>query len=79
MDDEDLPLEGETRYGCGFGPFCRKVRFGDGYSQRAPAGLNANLKTIQRDAFCPREEATVLESFLEEHGGLEILSVDAAL
>lgn len=26
-------------------PSVRKVRFGDGYSQRAPAGLNANLKT----------------------------------
>ena len=45
VDDEDLPLESETRYGCGFGPSVRKVRFGDGYSQRAPAGLNANLKT----------------------------------
>ena len=21
VDDEDLPLESETRYGCGFGPF----------------------------------------------------------
>ncbi|WP_137653356.1 phage tail protein, partial [Escherichia albertii] len=26
-------------------PSVRKVRFGDGYSQRAPAGLNADLKT----------------------------------
>ncbi|GHL83176.1 hypothetical protein ECZU36_44600 [Escherichia coli] len=26
-------------------PSVREVRFGDGYSQRAPAGLNANLKT----------------------------------
>ncbi|MGZ9941164.1 phage tail protein, partial [Escherichia coli] len=26
-------------------PSVRKVRFGDGCSQRAPAGLNANLKT----------------------------------
>ncbi len=24
VDDEDLPLESETRYGCGFGPFCKK-------------------------------------------------------
>ena len=37
-------------------PSVRKVRFGDGYSQRAPAGLNANLKTYS-------------VSFLEEHGG----------
>ncbi len=29
------------------GPFRKKVRFGDGYSQRAPAGLNADLKNVQ--------------------------------
>lgn len=49
-------------------PSVRKVRFGDGYSQRAPAGLNANLKTYSVTLSVPREEATVLESFLEEHG-----------
>ncbi|EEZ3901577.1 phage tail protein, partial [Escherichia coli] len=37
--------------------------------QRAPAGLNANLKTYSVTLSVPREEATVLESFLEEHGG----------
>ena len=47
-------------------PSVRKVRFGDGYSQRAPAGLNANLKTYSVTLSVPREEATVLESFLEE-------------
>ncbi|EER8808843.1 phage tail protein, partial [Escherichia coli] len=26
-------------------PSVREVRFGDGYSQRVPAGLNADLKT----------------------------------
>ncbi len=26
-------------------------------------------ENVQRDASVPREEATVLESFLEEHGG----------
>ncbi|CSH79201.1 minor tail protein [Shigella sonnei] len=50
-------------------PSVRKVRFGDGYSQRAPAGLNANLKTYSVTLSVPREEAMVLESFLEEHGG----------
>ncbi len=29
----------------GSGPSVRTVRFGDGYYQRALAGLNANLKT----------------------------------
>ncbi|EDP2800034.1 phage tail protein, partial [Escherichia coli] len=39
-------------------PSVRKVRFGDGYSQRAPAGLNANLKTYSVTLSVPREEAT---------------------
>ena len=50
-------------------PSVRKVRFGDGYSQRAPAGLNANLKTYSVTISVPRWEATALESFLAEHGG----------
>ncbi len=37
-------------------PSVRKVRFGDGYSQRAPAGLNANLKT-SATLSVPREQA----------------------
>ncbi|HFV5232174.1 TPA: phage tail protein, partial [Escherichia coli] len=47
----------------------REVRFGDGYSQRAPAGLNADLKTYSVTLSVSREEATALESFLAEHGG----------
>ncbi|HGX4832230.1 phage tail protein, partial [Escherichia coli] len=39
-------------------PSVRKVRFGDGCSQRAPAGLNANLKTYSVTLSVPREEAT---------------------
>ncbi|ENL7137292.1 phage tail protein, partial [Escherichia coli] len=50
-------------------PSVREVRFGDGYSQRAPAGLNADLKTYSVTLSVSREEATALESFLEEHGG----------
>ncbi len=49
-------------------PSVRKVRFGDGYSQRAPAGLNANLKTYSVTLSVPREEAMVLESFLKSTG-----------
>ena len=29
-------------------PSVREVRFGDGYSQRAPAGLNADLSPVRR-------------------------------
>ena len=54
-------------------PSVRKVRFGDGYSQRAPAGLNANLKTYSVTLSVPREEATVLESFLEQTCWFRIL------
>ncbi len=50
-------------------PSVREVRFGDGYSQRAPAGLNADLKTYSVTLSVSREEATALESFLAEHGG----------
>ena len=46
VDDENLPLESETRDGCDIGSF------------RQGGTLSV-----------PREEATVLESFLEEHGG----------
>ncbi len=49
-------------------PSVREVRFGDGYSQRAPAGLNADLKTYSVTLSVPRWEATALESFLAEHG-----------
>ncbi|WP_341516402.1 phage tail protein [Citrobacter gillenii] len=50
-------------------PSVREVRFGDGYSQRSPAGLNADLKTYNVTLSVSREEATALESFLAEHGG----------
>ena len=50
-------------------PSVRTVRFGDGYSQRAPAGLNADLKTYNVTFSVPRKEVTMLESFLAEHGG----------
>ncbi|WP_137494765.1 phage tail protein, partial [Escherichia coli] len=35
---------------------------------RAPAGLNADLKTYSVTLSVSREEATALESFLAEHG-----------
>ena len=53
-------------------PSVRKVRFGDGYSQRAPAGLNANLKTYSVTISVPRWEATALESFLPPYDWRQI-------
>ncbi len=76
VDDENLPLESETRYGCSFGPSVRKVRFGDGYSQRAPAGLNANLKTYSVTLSVPVRRPRYWSRFWKSTG-LESLSVDA--
>ncbi|HAM8962903.1 phage tail protein [Escherichia coli] len=50
-------------------PSVREVRFGDGYSQRMAAGLNADLKTYRVTLSVTREEARHLEAFLAEHGG----------
>ncbi len=50
-------------------PSVREVRFGDGYSQRAPAGLNADLKTYNVSLSVSRDEARSLEAFLAEQGG----------
>ena len=38
-------------------PSVREVRFGDGYSQRMAAGLNADLKTYRVTLSVTREEA----------------------
>ncbi len=51
-------------------PSVVRVRFGDGYEQRRPTGLNARLKTFQAVfRSVTREEARHLEAFLAEHGG----------
>ncbi len=44
-------------------PSVREVRFGDGYSQRMAAGLNADLKTYRVTLSVTREEARHLEAF----------------
>ncbi|MDP1481659.1 phage tail protein, partial [Klebsiella pneumoniae] len=50
-------------------PSVRAVRGGEGYAQRAAAGLNADLKTYRVTLSVSRQEATALESCLAEHGG----------
>lgn len=50
-------------------PSVMEVRFGDGYSQRAPAGLNADLKIYNVTLSVSRDDARLLEAFLAEHGG----------
>ncbi len=60
-------------------PSVREVRFGDGYSQRMAAGLNADLKTYRVTLSVTREEARHLEAFLAEHGGWKAFLWDTAL
>ncbi|QKV15307.1 phage tail protein [Escherichia coli] len=50
-------------------PSVREVRFGDGYSQRMAAGLNADLKTYRVTLSVTREEAPASGSVPAEHGG----------
>ncbi len=69
VDDEDLPLKVKPGMDVASVPSVRRCALVMASSQRAPAGLNANLKTYSVTLSVPREEATVLESFLEEHGG----------
>ncbi len=59
-------------------PSVIKVRFGDGYSQRAPAGLNADLKTYSVTLSVPARRPRHWNRFWLSTG-LEGLSVDAAL
>ncbi|EHZ8148952.1 phage tail protein [Salmonella enterica] len=47
------------------------VRFGDGYSQRRPAGLNANLEKYSVRIRAPREDHHSLVGFLSRHGGVK--------
>ncbi|WP_435526371.1 phage tail protein [Escherichia coli] len=42
-------------------PSVMEVRFGDGYSQRAPAGLNADLKIYNVSLSVSRDDARRLE------------------
>ncbi len=49
-------------------PSVREVRFGDGYSQRMAAGLNADLKTYRVTLSVTWEEARHLEAFWQSTG-----------
>ncbi len=60
-------------------PSVREVRFGDGYSQRMAAGLNADLKTYRVTLSVTREEARHLEAFPGRARRLEGIFVEATL
>lgn len=47
------------------------VRFGDGYEQRRPAGINNNLKKYEVTIRVSREDGLRVEEFLSQHGGVK--------
>jgi phage-related protein len=50
-------------------PRLREARFGDGYRQVAPDGLNHNPLVVEYQAVdVSDEEGTAMEAFLEAHG-----------
>lgn len=52
-------------------PAVAVVKFGDGYEQRRPAGLNNNLKKYSVTVRVSREDAQQVEAFLSWHGGVK--------
>ncbi len=51
-------------------PKVHVVKFGDGYEQRAPVGINNNLKAYDVTIRVNRQDAPELEDFFSRHGGV---------
>ena len=53
-------------------PKARSARFGDGYEQRAPDGLNADMrKRVLNFSGRPASDVTAIVTFLEARAGVE--------
>lgn len=52
-------------------PKVHVVKFGDGYEQRAPVGINNNLKAYDVTIRVNRQDAPELEDFFSRHGGVK--------
>lgn len=50
-------------------PSVKTIKFGDGYEQRSPNGLNHSLRTFTCDFRVGINERDVFENFLIRHGG----------
>lgn len=50
-------------------PRVTAVKYGDGYEQRKPAGINTDLKKYGVTFSVTRDDARYLEGFLARHGG----------
>ncbi|ATI62785.1 phage tail protein [Edwardsiella tarda] len=51
-------------------PKVHVVKFGDGYEQRAPVGINNNLKVYDITIRVNRQDVCELEDFFARHGGV---------
>ncbi|EBP4586283.1 TPA: phage tail protein [Salmonella enterica] len=60
--DPDMKVDSE--------PQVTAIKFGDGYEQRRPAGINNNLKKYDVTIRVDREYAQYLEGFLSGHNGV---------
>lgn len=54
-----------------FTPRVRSVRFGDGYEQRKPDGLNSQLEKYNINLSLKPEKAQQVLAFLKRHGGVK--------
>lgn len=50
-------------------PLVKVVKFGDGYEQRTPSGLNVQLSTYNVTFRVTKDEGGTLRGFLSRHGG----------
>lgn len=47
------------------------IKFGDGYEQRAPDGINNNLRSYSVTLKARREESHLIDDFLARHGAVK--------
>lgn len=50
-------------------PSVRKAKFGDGYSARAPDGINHDMRKISIECVGTHAEISLIDDFLKEHKG----------
>lgn len=61
--DPDMGVDSE--------PQVSVAKFGDGYEQRRPSGLNSNLEKYSVTIRVKRDEARFLRDFLNRHAGVK--------
>lgn len=52
-------------------PNVRVIKFGDGYEQRQPKGINNNLQKYSLTFKVPRDEYWLIDDFFNRHGGVD--------